>query len=179
MSTGFLFNNLHSADVGVYFRSVDRTLLPSKRITQYIVPGKSGTYDVEHGYENRDIRCEIGFTGHDLSRDGLREKAREVAQWLSAEGALVFDDEPDKEYRGKVVAGVGIEEAVATGKCVVIFRCEPFAYAREYSKAVVRGVELPHMMAINVGGTQENPCNIYIVAKDTVSGITITRRVLR
>ena len=63
MSLGFTFNNVHSRDMGVVFRSVDRTLLPIKRVTQYIIPGKSGTYDIEDGYENRSIVCEVSFVG--------------------------------------------------------------------------------------------------------------------
>lgn len=43
---GFTFNNVHSRDMGVVFKSDDRTLLPAKRITQYKIPGKSGTYDI-------------------------------------------------------------------------------------------------------------------------------------
>lgn len=50
MSLGFTFNNVHSRDIGVVFKSVDRTLLPIKRVTRYVIPGKSGTYDIEDGY---------------------------------------------------------------------------------------------------------------------------------
>ena len=56
---GFTFDSTHSSEYGVYFRSVDRTLLPAKRITQYTIPGRSGTYDVDNGYENRDIALTI------------------------------------------------------------------------------------------------------------------------
>lgn len=48
---GFTFNNVHSRDMGVVFKSDDRTLLPAKRITQYKIPGKSGTYDIADGYD--------------------------------------------------------------------------------------------------------------------------------
>ena len=44
---GFIFDNKHSGDMGVVFKSTDRTLLPAKRVTQYTIPGKSGTYDIE------------------------------------------------------------------------------------------------------------------------------------
>ena len=50
---GFTFNNVHSRYMGVVFKSDDRTLLPAKRITQYKIPGKSGTYDIADGYDNR------------------------------------------------------------------------------------------------------------------------------
>lgn len=179
MSTGFIFDNQHSKEVGVYAKRVDRTLLPAKRITQYTVPGKSGTYDVHNGYENREIQVEIGFTGADYTRSGLRVKAREVAQWLSGEGRLIFDDEPDKEYEAKVVSGVSIEEVAATAKCTVTFLCNPFAFSQQYCTERVRGASLPHTMNVNVEGTQETPCNIYVVSKDNISSIIISRLTLR
>ena len=40
---GFIFDNKHSGDMGVVFKSTDRTLLPAKRVTQYTIPGKGGT----------------------------------------------------------------------------------------------------------------------------------------
>ena len=171
----FTFDNVHSAAMGVYVKSIDRTLLPPKRVTQYTVPGKSGTYDIDNGYGNRNIICEIGFAGDDCSKEALRQKARTVAQWLSGSGRLIFDDEPNKEYEAKVIAGISITEVVRTGKCQVTFQCNPFAFARQYSKAVAKGVSLPHVMDIHTDGTQETPCTVYITAKGNIDSITIDR----
>ena len=95
MSMGFIFDNKHSGDMGVVFKSTDRTLLPAKRVTQYTIPGKSGTYDIEDGYENREIVCTVAFVGEGYHYAGVRTRARAVAEWLSGEGLLVFDDEPE------------------------------------------------------------------------------------
>lgn len=179
MSIGFTFDSIHSSEFNVYFKSVDRTLLPAKRLTQYTVPGKSGTYDVVHGYENRTIQCTIGFTGDDYTREGLRQKAREVSQWLSGEGDLVFDDELDKAYVGKVISGINIEEVARTGKCNVTFLCNSFAYSVEYCNASVNGAVLPETVDVDVQGTQETPCNIYILAKEKIESITITKKTVR
>lgn len=96
MSMGFIFDNKHSGDMGVVFKSTDRTLLPAKRVTQYTIPGKSGTYDIEDGYENREIVCTVAFVGEGYHYAGVRTRARAVAEWLSGEGLLVFDDEPER-----------------------------------------------------------------------------------
>lgn len=101
MSLGFTFNNVHSADMGVVFRSSDRTLLPPKRITQYTIPGRSGTYDIEDGYDNREITLDVSFVGEAYNYPGVRSRARAVAAWLSGEGLLVFDDEPERGVSGK------------------------------------------------------------------------------
>ena len=107
---GFTFNNVHSRDMGVVFKSDDRTLLPAKRITQYKIPGKSGTYDIADGYDNRQISCTVAFVGAGNAYAGVRQTARAVAEWLSGDGLLIFDDEPEKAYSAKVIDGIGIEQ---------------------------------------------------------------------
>lgn len=172
---GFTFDSTKSSDVGIVCRSVDRTLLPKKRIKQYIIPGKSGTYDVENGYENRLIVCEIGFTGTNYTREELRIKARKVAQWLSGAGLLIFDDEPDKGYQAKVIDGISIEEIAATGKAQVTFECGPFAEGLTYALAATGEVSLPATTDIVVSGTQSTNALIHIKASGTVSGLKISR----
>lgn len=86
---GFTFNNVHSRDMGVVFKSDDRTLLPAKRITQYKIPGKSGTYDIADGYDNRQISCTVAFVGAGNAYAGVRQTARAVAEWLSGDGLLI------------------------------------------------------------------------------------------
>ena len=154
MSMGFIFDNKHSGDMGVVFKSTDRTLLPAKRVTQYTIPGKSGTYDIEDGYENREIVCTVAFVG---------------------EGLLVFHDEPEKAYSAKVVGGISIEQIAVTGTCEVRFLCKPFAESLRYNQQDVKSVSLPHTEAVNVRGTQETDGLIYITARGNIQTLTITR----
>lgn len=175
MSIGFTFNNVHSRTMGVVFKSVDRTLLPRKRITQYTIPGKSGTYDIEDGYENREIICEVSFIGERYNYPGVRSKARAVAGWLSGEGLLVFDDEPEKAYTAKVINGISIEQIAITGRCEVAFSCAPFAESLEYNQQAVGSVSLPHTESVIVRGSQETDCLIYITARGNIRNLTITR----
>ena len=172
---GFTFNGTHSGAMGVVFRSVDRTLLPAKRVTQYTIPGKSGTYDIEDGYENREIVCEISFVGAGHTYAGVRTRARAVAGWLSGGGLLIFDDEPDRAYTAKVIEGVSIEQIAVTGRCEVIFACVPFAESIEYNQQTARSVSLPHTEVVNVEGSQETDCLIYITARGSIANLTVTR----
>lgn len=175
MKLGFTFNNVHSAEMGVVFKSVDRTLLPAKRVTQYTIPGKSGTYDIEDGYENRDISCTVAFVGTNYMYQGVRTKARAVAEWLSGEGLLVFDDEPEKAYSAKVIDGISIEQIAITGHCEVTFQCRPFAESIGYNQQVAASVSLPHTETINVIGTQETDGLIYVTARGAITNLTVTR----
>lgn len=174
--SGFSFDGMHSNDIGVYVRNVDRTLLPAKRVIQYVIPGKSGTYDVENGYEKRSVVCEIGFVGDKLNRADLRIKARRVAQWLSGSGMLVFDDEPDKGYTATVVSGVSIEEVASTGKSTVTFSCQPFAESLQYSLASPGVLSIPASIEVTVSGTQEINPLVYIKATSAISDIQISRK---
>lgn len=175
MKLGFTFNNTHSDKMGVVFKSTDRTLLPAKRVTQYVIPGKSGTYDIEDGYENREIVCTVAFIGEDYKYQGVRTRARAVAEWLSGEGLLVFDDEPGKAYNAKVVGGVSIEQIAVTGHCEVTFLCSPFAESLDYNQQTADNVKLPHTETVRVTGTQETDALIYITARGKITNITVTR----
>ena len=175
MSLGFTFNNVHSRDMGVVFKSDDRTLLPIKRVTRYVIPGKSGTYDIEDGYENREIVCEVSFIGEGYNYPGVRSRARAVAGWLSGEGLLVFDDEPGKAYSAKVVSGISIEQIAITGRCEVVFSCAPFAESLDYNQQAAGSVSLPHTEPVIVNGSQETDCLIYITARGKITTLTITR----
>lgn len=175
MRLGFTFNNQHSGEKGVVFKSVDRTLLPAKRVTQYTIPGKSGTYDLEDGYENREIVGTVAFVGEDNSYYGVRTRARAVAEWLSGEGLLVFDDEPGKAYNAKVVDGVSIEQIAITGHCEVTFLCAPFAESLSYNQQVANSVPLPHTETVQVTGSQETDGLIYITARGNIQTLTVTR----
>ena len=76
MALGFTFNNTHSGTMGVVFRSVDRTLLPAKRVTQYTIPGKSGTYDIADGYQ----------TGKSLARSLSLARATNIPESVHGRG---------------------------------------------------------------------------------------------
>lgn len=175
MSLGFTFNGTHSRTMGAVFRSTDRTLLPAKRVTQYTIPGKSGTYDVMGGYENREITCEVSFVGDNSQYPGVRTRARALAGWLSGEGLLVFDDEPEKAYQAKVISSISIEQIAVTGKCPVTFLCSPFAESLEYNQQTVNSVSLPHTEKVNVHGSQETDCLIYVTARGRITDLTVTR----
>ena len=175
MGLGFTFNGVHSRTMGAVFRSTDRELLPAKRVKQYTIPGKSGTYDITNGYENRQITCEISFVGDGGTYPGVRTRARAIAGWLSGEGLLVFDDEPEKAYQAKVTGGISIEQIAVTGRCPVVFVCSPFAESLEYNQQTAHSVPLPHTEKVHVRGSQETDCLIYITARGHITGLTVTR----
>ena len=100
-------------------------------------------------------------------------RRRAVAEWLSGDGLLIFDDEPEKAYSAKVIDGIGIEQIAVTGHCSVTFLCEPFAESIGYNQKAVQSVSLPDTVTINVKGTQET--DGLITARGTITNLTVTR----
>ena len=94
---GFSFCGKHSSEFDIIATSINRTLLPPKRLQQVTIPGRDGVYDTgKHNYNNRIIGVMITFPGGTYTLQALRKKAREVAYWLDGKGKLIFDVEPDK-----------------------------------------------------------------------------------
>lgn len=175
--TYITFNDTTSEEMGVYWHSADRTLLPMRRVIRYEVPGRDGYYEygLEGSFDNRVIIGTISFMGDNRDLPTLREKARKVAHWLSNSAPLVFSDEPDKYYWAKVIDAVPFEQLARTGRCMVAFDCRPFAESINLSEHTAE-ITLPHTETVTVDGTQDTPCIIHITAKSNITSITIERK---
>lgn len=124
---GFTFANIHSSEYELYVRSDNRTITPSPRRKSIIIPEKHGTIDFYNNtYDVRNITMHLSLVKKTM--EDLRQQARDIAEWLTKDGILIFDDEPDKAYRAKVYHNIDIEEIGAYGKSKVTFTCQPFAY---------------------------------------------------
>lgn len=124
---GFTFANIHSSEYELYVRSDNRTITPSPRKKSIIIPEKHGTIDFyNNAYDVRNITMHLSLVKKTM--EDLRQQARDIAEWLTKDGILIFDDEPDKAYRAKVYHNIDIEEIGAYGKSKATFTCQPFAY---------------------------------------------------
>lgn len=179
---GFTFRNIHSSTFGIGVRSVDRSLIPGLRKNEFVIPGRHGTLDFGlNTYEKRPIQVRIGLLKK-ANWQELREKAREIASWLSGKGMLIFDDETDKAYDAAVYNYVGIEqiELLPAGLLEVTFECQPFAESLEYRQVNIPSItEKPYNIVANVTGTAETCCIITLKnnGSTNIEGITITRKV--
>lgn len=127
---GFSFKGRHSSTLNIGVRSVDRSLRPAKRDNSFNISGQHGSpFSGEELYENRPIKMILALINNENWSE-LRDNAREVAEWLSGEGKLVFDDEPDKYYYATIKEYVGIEQIhlLPVGGVEISFEAYPFAY---------------------------------------------------
>lgn len=126
----FSFKGRHSSTLNIGVRSVDRSLRPAKRDNSFNISGQHGSpFSGEELYENRPIKIILALINNENWSE-LRDNAREVAEWLSGEGKLIFDDEPDKYYYATIKDYVGIEQIhlLPVGGVEITFEAYPFAY---------------------------------------------------
>lgn len=179
MIYGFSFNNRHSSDFEIFMKSDDRTLLPAKSQASYMIPGRDGTYDSDDfDYQNRIITVQIAFLGSENNMETLRKRVRDIAKWLSGQGNLIFDDEPDKAYSAKVTSGISLLQIVRQGQATVSFDCQPFAESVQYLTEVKDITARSDNLTVAIDGTQDTPCIITVKNTGTTNiyGITIQRK---
>lgn len=133
---GFSYKGQHSRDFGLVAVNVDPPILPPLEQKLVTVPGRAGSYRTGQTFKNREIP--VSFVYRATSLAGLRQKARDIAAWLTPwekePGDLIFDDEPGKEYHAFVDGNLDPAEIWLVGRVSVKFVCpDPFAYATNQS----------------------------------------------
>lgn len=126
---GFTYNNIHSSTFeGLYLKTINNQLIPSKRSQEISVMGRDGSYSFEDGYDNKVIeyQCQL-FEGNIFIR---RQKIRELTEWLSQLGDLVLDYENDKKYKvTKIVNDISLNLNNIFDEFNIIFTVSPIQKA--------------------------------------------------
>lgn len=176
---GFKFANIHSSTHNLFVKSDNRTVSPSLRKNEFIIPGRDGTIDYGlNTYEKRYITMQLNLVKNNMK--DLRQQARDVAQWISREGMLIFDDEPDKAYQAKVYSEIDIEQITTTGISTVVFECQPFAESLTYRQVNEPSITtIPYEISADVEGTSKTCPIITIknIGTTNIKDITIVRKV--
>ena len=117
----------------------------------------------EDGYINKilEFRCSLA-NGTIIER---RQRAREIASWLSSAGDLVLDYENDKTYKVvKTVCDVSLAIEQAWDEFNITFEVEPF----QYGGLKTLSFDNPSTVVVNNQGTYE---------AETIIGVTGTGNV--
>lgn len=152
--------------------------MPARRVRQYEVEGRHGVIDYGgETYEMRNISLKIVIFGSNTHEE-LRQKVRDVAFWLSGNGNLIFDDEPDKAYTAKVISQISLDQFVTTGMATVSFQCQPFAQTPNYSQINTNITTKPTTTTVTSSGTQDTPAIIIIknIGTTTIGNIELQRK---
>lgn len=167
----FIFNSLSSYDnFGIIAKTVNRPLLPTKRRSDVVIPGRHGSYDFsDDSYENIVIPVLIQYV--DETFEDQRIRARRIAAWLSQTvfKPLIFTDEPDKYYSAKIydsTALARIVELVPGESTTINFECYPLAFSLVADLWSLRVIE---PQVIQNGGT-EKTFPVITITPITLSG---------
>ena len=162
---GFTFRGIHTSEFkGLVIKTINNPLSPTKRIQRVNVMGRDGEYIFESGYGNKvlEFRCSLA-KGTIIER---RQKAREIASWLSFAGDLVLDYENDKTYKViKTVSDIALAIELAWDEFNITFETEPF----QYGGLKTLSFEDPTSVVVNNQGTYEAETLISITGTGNVT----------
>ena len=91
-----------------FLQDVDRPLTPEKDFSEYKIPKRDGSYIFENSYERLKIKVKIRIKALKSERPKIYRQL--ISSWLNIEAPLIFDDEPDKFYKAKILNSIGYEE---------------------------------------------------------------------
>lgn len=140
-------------------------MLPQKRISEETVLGRNSSYKFEDGYNDKVIEVECALFDREI---GLRrQKLRDLAKWLSAQGNLIFDDEPDKYYIAQIYNSIGLGVNRLSDKFSITFICYPFAYSTYVNEYVILDSNVVLYSDIPIGYDLHN--NFYITSNQNIT----------
>src|SRR6056297_1838676 len=123
---GFTYRGKHSREFeGLVLKTNNNQLIPSKRFERITVPEKNGQYIFEDGYNNKVLEFDCSLIRGSIQ--DRRQRAREIAYWLSGKGDLILDGENDKTYRVvRTVSNINLSLNQVVDNFKVVFETEPF-----------------------------------------------------
>jgi phage-related protein len=162
---GFTFRGIHTSEFkGLVVKTINNPLSPAKRIQRVTVMGRDGEYVFENGYNNKflEFRCSLA-NGTIIER---RQRAREIASWLSSTGDLVLDYENDKTYKViKTVSDISLAMEQAWDEFNITFETEPL----QYGGLKTLSFDNPSTVVVNNQGTYNAETLISITGAGNVT----------
>lgn len=161
ITTGFTYAGIHSSTFGIICDPTTRVILPEKRRMVTDIAGKSGHHMQSDGtYLAREESFHCYFKK--LEGKTIAESARDIAAWLSTDGALQFDNEPDKFYDAYVSGALPQARHLQYGEFDLTFTYNPpFAYtAMQNNRGEISASG--GYIDVEMRGTVATPCRIVI-----------------
>lgn len=123
----FTFNGRNCEDFGIFVEKYPSRQIPTKKMSQYSVPGKSGKVFIpQGGYDNIVQPYEVFVKG---GVAGFQAHADEIAAWLLTQNEpmeLTDSYDPTAMRLAMYIGGVDWENSLNKfGKVLVSFDCDP------------------------------------------------------
>lgn len=159
------------SEFGIIVETVERPFFANLRACKVQVPDKSGMLDYGSKYHD-EITLMVKCGTISLL---TQAQVRELVYALSEKQRIVFWDEPDKYYIGRLYSPGNIAKEVSVmRKFTLPFICDPYAYGQTVDVSFAASISPQY------NGTAEAPTRLEIknIGSSSISGIhiTVTRR---
>lgn len=121
---GFTFDGIHSGDMGVIVNKKDVPMTPPLSNRTQTIDGFDGAWDYGVSFDPREIEleCTIFNDGNTSMKDNLRRLVKALNPRKGAK-KIVFDDEPDKCYFGRISNQIPLSQLGQMGTFTLQFTC--------------------------------------------------------
>jgi predicted phage tail component-like protein len=170
---GFTYRGKHSREFeGLVVKTDNNQLIASRRFERITVPGRNGQYIFEDGYNNKILEFDCSLIKETIQ--SRRQRAREIAYWLSGTGDLILDGENDKTYKVvRTVSGIDLSLNQVVENFKVVFETEPFQLG--IFKSI--SVDNPTSITLTNNGTEEAETIISVTGTGDIS-LTLDDKIL-
>ncbi|HMM30663.1 MAG TPA: phage tail family protein [Clostridia bacterium] len=179
LTTGFTFRGVHSSTHGIVCDPTSRQLLPQKRREYIVIPGRSGVHVQSNGsFDVKTEQFKCGFLKN--TEKTVSEMSRDIADWLSEDGLLEFDNEPGLFYNAFFSNAPPLEKRDQYAMFDLVFTYNPpFAFTAQHDFAALIASEA-NAIVVPVAGTAPTPVRIIIhnTGDTTINNLRITRYLL-
>jgi phage-related protein len=118
MTDFVIINGMDTREIGVTCTSLPPIQIPSERVSQIAVPGRSGLLTIkDDSFGNIPKPCGFFYDG---------ENAADVARFIKSASTLTFSNEPDKVYSGACYGQSDLANTIFDWhEFTVDFECNP------------------------------------------------------
>lgn len=167
----FIWNNKDSRSMGIVKRGPSPIIRPEERVQHVEIPGVSGDLteiEGENIFNSYIQTASISVIG------GFR--VRDVYKWLRGDGYVIFDGEPDRKQKARIIGAITLERISRNmdryaGE--VQFYCQPLKQKLVEEQVTITGP----MDVFNYGDVISRP-RFAVVASDTTIVLTVGSRSL-
>ena len=113
---------------GVFSTTIDGLLIcelppitkPPLRVRETMIDGRDGSVIEDLGFSSYDKSVTIGLRGnYDINK---------VIKYFTGEGEVIFSNEPNKVYTGKIIGQIDYNRLLRFRTAVVVFRVQPYKH---------------------------------------------------
>ena len=107
MEDYFIWNGVDSRTMGVVVTQLPPVVYPAERVEQVTVPGRPGFLSRTEGVGIYDGYLKTVSIGNRRAAD-----PRVIAAWLRGQGEVIFGNEPDRVYFGRILKEASLERSM-------------------------------------------------------------------